>query len=130
MAADNDLTIDIPKLDPLVQKAYREPHEIERLLNEELFALDLAPRLESEAYELVSVTITPDLEGAPPTRTPSFYASCFILGTLLGRAYRLLTTPNQGDLDLSNIRTISQTRLPQELRDQIYGDYGLSLIHI
>ena len=120
---EQDLTIEVVKLDPLVQKAYRDPRSIERILGEELLVPDLALRLGREAEDLVSETITPSIKGAPPTRTATFFASCFIMGTLLGQAYRLLAVPSHGDLDLTDAMVLPLARLPQELRDQIYGYY-------
>lgn len=109
---------------PLIQAAREQPGKIDQLLrpylHNETFPSDLAVYL----HDYTDLVVTPGLHGdAAPDRPRWYYANSLIDGMLLGRAYKLLSTPTRPPRDLSNPIEFPFSRLPAELRLQIWGYY-------
>ena len=67
---------------------------------------------------------TPGPHGAGLRSRPRwFYANCAVFGTLLGRAFALLSTPTRPPVSLTNVSDFPFSKLPAELRLQIYEYY-------
>jgi hypothetical protein len=94
------------------------------LLQEYLYNGQFPKELELYMQDYVSVATTPGLFGeGSPDRPQWYYANCLIDGMVLGRAFALLATPARAPTSLSAPADFPFSRLPAELRLQIYDYY-------
>ncbi|KAF2194157.1 hypothetical protein K469DRAFT_689199 [Zopfia rhizophila CBS 207.26] len=113
-----------PLSPPLLQFARAQPSRIDSLIRPHLYSHHFPRELETYITDYVSIVITPGLYGdEAPHRPLWYYANCLVHGAILGRAYSLLCTPVRPPKSLSNLSDFPFSKLPAELRLQIYGYY-------
>ncbi|KAI9740394.1 MAG: hypothetical protein M1834_004974 [Cirrosporium novae-zelandiae] len=95
--------IPIPPLDTTVISAHANPSTIDSLLPVILASSTLAKRLSTYIDDQVTLSVTPELYwGGDPTRPPSYYVSCLVHATLIGRAYALLNPDNRNQYGIQD----------------------------
>ncbi|KAH7127168.1 hypothetical protein B0J11DRAFT_505877 [Dendryphion nanum] len=115
---------------PLIQAAREDPGRIDALLGPYLHKESLPEDLQVYLEDYISIPITPGLYGdSSPDRPCWYYANCLIVGMLLGRAFALLSKPTRPPQSLSSLSEFPFSRLPAELRLQIYEQYKEDLAH-
>ncbi|KAF2242267.1 hypothetical protein BU26DRAFT_157768 [Trematosphaeria pertusa] len=109
---------------PLVCASRHAPKNTDALLRPYLYSSTLPTELEHSMKEYVSTIITPGFYGGGIRSRPRwFYANCAVFGMLLGRAFALLGTPTRPPRSLDDSGDFPFTKLPAELRLQIYAYY-------
>ncbi|KAF2735818.1 hypothetical protein EJ04DRAFT_179684 [Polyplosphaeria fusca] len=117
-----------PVSHPLLEASRGDAASIDTLLRPHLYSPSLPQELEACIRYYVSTAVTPGLySDESPDRPPWYYANCLVHGTLLGRAYALLSTPTRPPRALDNDRDFPFARLPAELRLQIWDCYKRDL---
>ncbi|KAF2267342.1 hypothetical protein CC78DRAFT_577300 [Lojkania enalia] len=113
-----------PPSHQLFQDARLRPSSIDSFLRPYLYSHSFPEELEVYMQHYTSTCVTPGLHGVEaPHRPQWYYANCLIHGMLLGRAYSLLSTPVRPPQNLSNPSDFPFSKLPAELRLQIYSYY-------
>ncbi|KAF2009692.1 hypothetical protein BU24DRAFT_428583 [Aaosphaeria arxii CBS 175.79] len=110
-----------PHSQPLFQAARENPGKIDDILRPYIHDEELPSDLAVYLLEYTNIQVTPSLFGdQSPDRPRWYYANCLIFGMVLGRAYKLLSTPTRPPNSLSNPSDFPFSRLPAELRLHIY----------
>lgn len=114
---------------PLFRAARTQPGSIDSLLREHLHQESFPKELELYVRDYVNVEQTPGLYGDASMNRPQwYYANALIKGMLLGRAFHLLSTPVRPPLSLSDVSEFPFSRLPAELRLEIWAYYKADLL--
>ena len=123
--------IDRPYPDhPALRSARLNPLSIDALLSPYLLEPDFPNEIEKCISPYVTLDRAPCQFGAnPPHRPPWYYASSLLCGLLLGRPYVLLSTPQRPPKQLDDEREFPFSRLPPELRLEIWDHYKQNLAH-
>lgn len=108
----------------LLASSRKSPKSIDALLRPQLSSAELPSQLSALIKDYVSTQTTPAASrDGIPSRPRWYYANCAIFGMLFGRAFTLLSTPTRPPKTLSDPAHFPFSKLPAELRLQIYEHY-------
>ncbi|KAF2676200.1 hypothetical protein K458DRAFT_193078 [Lentithecium fluviatile CBS 122367] len=113
----------LPKIDTLLQRPNPTTNDASPLSSQ-----TLPTSLEASMKAYTTTLTTPGVHGGGIRSRPRwFYANCAVYGTLLGRAFTLLSTPSRPPKSLA-LPDFPFARLPAELRLHIYAYYKHDLL--